>query len=340
MCIRDSAYNAAAAGDTIKLKPGTYTASGAGGNYNISLQKNLIITSSDGAASTILDGGMVGYRFFDMSSSSLDTTMQIIGLTFKRGRNEYSGGAMLIAGTDPRIKNCVFDNNKSQNHGGGAIWINSGSPVFINCTFKNNTCKGEGGAIVMNGTDDSPVFRGCTFIGNNSLSTFSQYTTNYGGAIKIGLLATTFTPSFTDCVFDSNKVESGYYSGWGGAVYAIASHEDTPPLKFTRCYFRGNTAKGLQNGFGGALHANNMGVELVNCSITGNTATTNSSSLNYYGRGGAIYLNTSSDLKIINCTIADNTASSINSSYDWGGGIYAYSSASSEFTMFLSLIHI
>ena len=84
----------------------------------------------------------MGYRFFDMSSSSLDTTMQIIGLTFKRGRNEYSGGAMLIAGTEPRIKHCVFDNNKSQNYGAGAIWINSGSPVFINCTCKNNTCKG------------------------------------------------------------------------------------------------------------------------------------------------------------------------------------------------------
>ncbi|MEC9106827.1 MAG: fibronectin type III domain-containing protein, partial [Candidatus Neomarinimicrobiota bacterium] len=343
------AYNAAAAGDTIKLKHGTYTGTG---NRNITIAKNIVIMSGTGtqggADSTSLDLQNNNYRHFTIgNSTTLDTGVVFIGLTFKNSNYSTNGGSIYVYNSSPRFKNCVFENNRSYLGHGGALWIKdtnddtySTSPVFQNCTFNNNSAKNSGGAICIEGYEGDLVFRSCTFTENNALSTESQLSSNYGGAIFFNSRDSDsdFTASFTDCVFDDNKAESGRYSGWGGAVYGESDHEDVTPLKFTRCYFRGNTAKGKQNGFGGALHANNIGVELVNCSITGNTATTNSEALNYYGRGGAIYLNTSSDLKIINCTIAGNTASSVYSSSDWGGGIYAYSSASSEFTMFNTIV--
>ena len=107
------------------------------------------------------------------------------------------------------------------------------------------------------------------------MSTYSQYSNNYGGAVYLYSNDTTFTASFADCVFDSNKAESGYYSGYGGAVFGRSLHEDGRPVTFVRSYFRGNTAKGRQNGSGGAIYMQ-AGFELVNCSITGNTATTSS----------------------------------------------------------------
>jgi len=349
------AYNAAAAGDTIKLKPGTYTGAG---NRNITIAKNIVITSRGGADSTSLDLQNNNYRHFTIgTTATLDTGVVFIGLTFKNSNYSYTGGSIYLYNSSPRFKNCVFENNKAYSSYGGAIHIKDNndthltSPVFQNCTFKDNSAKSHAGAIYIEGYEGTPVFRGCTFTGNNSLSTYSQYTSNYGGAVYLLSRDTTFTASFADCVFDSNKAESGYYSGYGGAVYAQSYNEDTRPATFVRSYFRGNTAKGRQNGYGGALNMD-IGFELVNCSITGNTATTSSTSSYYYGRGGAIYIDTyqrynssgspsyylGGDSKIINCTIAGNTASSTYSSSDWGGGIYANALASTEFTMFNTII--
>ena len=154
----------------------------------------------------------------------------------------------------------MFENNRAYSGSGGALWIKDNndthltSPVFQNCTFNNNSAKSNGGAIFIQGYEGTPLFRSCTFNENNALSTYSQYSNNYGGAVYLYSNDTTFTASFADCVFDSNKAESGNYSGYGGAVYAVSYNEDTRPIKFTRSYFRGNTAKGRQNGYGGALY--------------------------------------------------------------------------------------
>ncbi len=345
------AYNAAAAGDTIKLKPGTYTGTG---NRNIAIAKNIVITSRGGADSTSLDLQNNNYRHFTIgTTTTLDTGVVFIGLTFKNSNYSSTGGSIYVYNSSPRFKNCVFENNRSYSgSGGGALWIKDNndthltSPVFQNCTFNNNSARSNGGAIFIQGYEGTPLFRSCTFTENNALSTYSQYSNNYGGAVYLNSNDTTFTASFADCVFDSNKAESGYYSGYGGAVYAVSYNEDTRPIKFTRSYFRGNTAKGRQNGYGGALYLD-VGFELVNCSITGNTATTSSASSYYYARGGAVYMDNyqryysgyqGGDSKIINCTIAGNTASSTYSSSDWGVGIYAYSLASTEFTMFNTII--
>ena len=220
------AYNAAAAGDTIKLKPGTYTGTG---NRNITIAKNIVITSRGGADSTSLDLQNNNYRHFTIgTTTTLDAGVVFIGLTFKNSNYSSTGGSIYVYNSSPRFTNCVFENNRSYSGSGGALWIKDNndthltSPVFQNCTFNNNSAKNSGGAICIEGYEGDLVFRSCTFTENNALSTYSQYSNNYGGAVYLYSNDTTFTASFADCVFDSNKAESGYYSGYGGAVFGLS----------------------------------------------------------------------------------------------------------------------
>jgi Fibronectin type III domain./Protein of unknown function (DUF1565). len=102
------AYNAAAAGDTIKLKPGTYTGTG---NRDIAIAKNIVITSRGGADSTSLDLQNNNYRHFTIgTTTTLDTGVVFIGLTFKNNNNSSTGGSIYVYNSSPRFKNCVFEN--------------------------------------------------------------------------------------------------------------------------------------------------------------------------------------------------------------------------------------
>jgi len=115
-----AAYTAAAAGDTINLQSGTF--SGAG-NRNITLSKNLVITSVNGPDYTTLDAGGAGSHFHFATPG--DTLTHVIGLTLKNS----SESSFLISGSSPRITNCVFKDNVSTGNG-GAVNINGDAEVF------------------------------------------------------------------------------------------------------------------------------------------------------------------------------------------------------------------
>ena len=301
-----AAYTAAAAGDTIKLKSGTFTGSS---NRNITLSKNLVITSSHGPDSTILDANSVNRHFYFGTSG--DTLTHIIGLTLKNS----SGSSFYIEQSSPRITNCVFKSNVS-NYYGGAVYIQGGSevkaePLFTNCTFRDNQSGDSGGAIYMTGgssdNQSTPRFVGCTIISNDVLSDFDAYRGGSGGGISS---QGEMRPAFVDCQIDSNTVAPGYGYGYGGAAY-IYGYSGGAVTTFTRCTFRGNTVTPNRSASGGALYVSNGEIELTNCLISGNSAIGGGSS--YNGRAGGIfihqYMNYSagsyeaSESKIINCTI-------------------------------------
>ena len=80
---------------------------------------------------------------------SSDSTIVFDGITFKNGETDnFSGGAFTIYGTSKvYFRNCVFENNKS-NNGGGAVHVGSSSQAnFESCTFKDNETTNTGGAI-------------------------------------------------------------------------------------------------------------------------------------------------------------------------------------------------
>ncbi len=182
-------------GDTIMIKPGTY--SGAD-NRNIYLDpndsgksfsekyKNLVITSEKGAAETIFDAGNNGrhFRMTSNSKGSIDSTMQFIGLTFRGGRMNENGGSFHLDAEEeyysdpywtayrlnPKFVNCVFrDNRVSSSNStvsGGAFYLDEASPIFESCVFDSNYAM-SGGAIAVVGNPET--YRDTLWIRNSTI---------------------------------------------------------------------------------------------------------------------------------------------------------------------------
>lgn len=135
-----AAIAASAVGDVVMVRPGTYV-------ENILINKNITVQSTDGAASTVIDGGglTVVVRIDSSGSSSV-----LDGFTITNG-NANSGGGIYsgyYAGA-PVIRNCTFTNNHAIN--GGASYSTIGAhPRFYNCIFSGNTAN-YGGAFYAAG---------------------------------------------------------------------------------------------------------------------------------------------------------------------------------------------
>jgi len=154
-----AAINAAAAGDTIVVAPGTYHESLDWENKDLNLQ-------GAGAAQSIIDpssanGGPGGACLL---IQNLTASSRVDGFTFQDGTNSFGGGVS-NNGSNPTISNCTFTNN----HGalGGGIYNTNSSPTILNCTFTNNTAQFGGG--MYNNLSNS-VVTNCILWGNSAPS--------------------------------------------------------------------------------------------------------------------------------------------------------------------------
>ena len=103
-------------GDTIMIKPGTYTGSD---NRDLGIQvqnanesakyKNLVITSEKGPSVTIFDAGKQNRHFKIEAGNmgSIDSTLQIIGITFRGGRTSNEGGSFYLEASDGFYNNSL-----------------------------------------------------------------------------------------------------------------------------------------------------------------------------------------------------------------------------------------
>jgi len=173
-----AAVNAAASGDTVLVAAGTY--SGAG-NRDIDFGgKNLTVTSSAGAASTIIDCG--GYKSTDGSGNhrgfyihSGETAATISGFTVKNGYETDIQGV----------------NDSSNGNGGGICIVNTttGTITLTNCTVSGNTATFDGGGVYGDGGGvysennhgtgtDTITLTNCTVSGNNTQNGGGVYNEN------------------------------------------------------------------------------------------------------------------------------------------------------------------
>ena len=135
--------NAAQAGDTVLVAPGTYTE-----NINF-MGKAITVTSSGGPKATIIDGNaaapVAAFTTSEGPNSVLSRFTLRNGLgTFQFG---YNGGGVSISYASPTIEHNVITNNVSLGDGGG-IGVYFGSPVLTNNEItKNKTSVGGGIAI-------------------------------------------------------------------------------------------------------------------------------------------------------------------------------------------------
>ena len=199
-----------------------------------------ILSGEIGNTASLLDNTYsVVFAIAADSTAALDT------FTIEKAYSEFSGGGIYIDGANPTITNCTFRNNRAST-GGGLAAYNAGGATLTNCSFQNNTATYGGGA--------AAVYTGGTLIADT----------------------TTFTNNT---------------AGWGAG---IASDDSVITLR--SCWFTGGNAVTFN---GGALDHNNVQLTAINTVFANNQSAED---------GGALWLANATNASIINCTIYGNAA--------------------------------
>lgn len=167
--------------------------------------------------------------------SHVDFTIK--NCTFENNKSNLSGGAIASFGGKNYIENCIFNNNKSGENG-GAIFFTDGlsAPTIRRSTFTNNIAKQSGGAIyVSEHTDFDISYSNLT---NNECG-------NNGGAIFLGQLRS------TNHYFRNMTIENNKCGKEGGGVFADACGCNTADIKL----FGWNKIRYNTNAYGSASNA-------------------------------------------------------------------------------------
>lgn len=253
----NTAVSSVSDGDTVLVRPGTYTGSG---NTDIDFNGlRISLLGEQGAEYTIVDcGDSARAMHFHCGE---DTFSQVSGFTF-RGGAKVQGGALHCAGASPLVQSCVFSGNMAEKAGGAIYWADSGG-VIRDCSFDANsvsTYADDRGGAAVHCDGAYPRIARCTFFGGVA---------GNGGGICCVRNA---DPEIVGCVFESN--EAVFTNG--GAVYCFGGSDPS----IDACAFSGNIA--LRNG--GAVYSIDSSPTISDCFFSGNEVTTNP----YHRGGGAI----------------------------------------------------
>lgn len=219
----------------------------------------------------------------------LGGVLNITDSTFVNNRaNGGAGGAIHVLGSNLRLTNSTFNQNVATR------------------LLSNDPNTGFGGAIYIDGA----IFRGggninitgTTFTGNTAV--------NQGGAMYINLYGfRNEGMNITGSRFENNAVDDGVL-GFGGAISGGGSG-GAVRMRINSSVFIGNTANNdFQGGDGGAVAFPQIAnVTIGNSTFYENRALINCSGTSscFAGRGGALFLADGS-AQIINSTITGNTA--------------------------------
>jgi nitrous oxidase accessory protein NosD len=191
-----AAINAASAGDTVLVSPGTY-------NENIDFQgKAITVKGGEGASATIIDGGAAGPVANFSTNESRSSVLE--GFTLRNGMTIGSkaddGGGVYISHASPSI----LDNVVIENFGcsGTGIQVDFSSALVQGNTIsgnrKTNCSGGDGGGLEVGGAGSAQI------IGN----TITANESDFGGGIAVFAAG---TPTIEDNVIENNtaNIEGG-----------------------------------------------------------------------------------------------------------------------------------
>jgi fibronectin type 3 domain-containing protein len=285
------AINKAAAGDTVRLKPGTYTGYG---NYEIDFQgKNLVVMGDGGPDSVTIDlqaSSSNPRRAFHLANFAYSSAAKIQGLRIINGfapGPEYMGGAVLLENAGSvRIENCVIGPGNRAARGAGIAIINS------------NT--------VISGT----VIKG------NSAPMSSGYFGDAQGQ-GVGLFAQTYQTgnivTLENCLIHSNQgVASGTTNDMFGAGLFFDGQGTSAEFRVINCLLADNSlnrdgGSGWWAYGGAATVYNGAQVVFINCTITENRVANSQSAVD--GRGGALFVDgNNSSVYFLNSILWENQA--------------------------------
>jgi predicted outer membrane repeat protein len=210
------AVGAVSSGDTLLVRPGTYT--GSLNRYIDFGGKELVVRSTDGPATTVIDCQDAGIAFYLHSGELPEATVE--GFTITNGQGPNGAAFFIDSSSSCTIRNCVISNCEATSGNGGGIFCDDNSHVCVyDTTFRDNWAVTYGGGAMIWG--GSAIFRGCLFEANHGQIT--------GGGLFVFWQADVLIDS---CSFVSN---TAYYYG-GGVMFnqATGTIED--------CTFYNNTA--------------------------------------------------------------------------------------------------
>ena len=255
-----AAINAANNGDTILVAPGTYIE-----NLNFK-GKAITVTSSGGAAVTIVDGNAQGPVATFITSEASNSVLN--GFTLRNGVPSnsfpifFEGGGIAIYHASPTITNNVITGNVAVC--GVGIETEGGSPVIRGNTITgNNQGGGDGGC----GGGGIEVLGGAPQIIGNTITNNSLPGGGFGGGIEVN----GGSPTIQNNYIAGNSVFNS-----GGAINIVNGGSSV----VVQNIIVNNSAGG--GGSGGGINIQTPAEEtavIINNIIVGNTAFDNSSGL-------------------------------------------------------------
>lgn len=210
--------NAANNGDTVLVAPGTYY-------ENIDFEgKAITVTSSGGAATTIIDGGAVLYHATVSFKSGELRNSVLSGFTVQNGGN--NAGGVVVSGASPTISNNIITGNACM-----GVYVGAGAALIQGNTISNTTdpndeyCPYAGSGLALGGTGSA----GGSIVIGNIIEDNKQGVAN-GGGIAIN--------AAEGSVIESNTIRNNA-SGPGGITV-----QNTHSLIFVQNLVYGNAAVG------------------------------------------------------------------------------------------------
>ena len=268
------AINAANNGDTVLVAPGTYVE-----NINFS-GKAITVTSSGGAAQTVLDGGMSAPVVTFSGGEGLNSVLN--GLTLQNGRSTfasfYEAGGIYVGSASPTITNNVIQNNAACSDGGG-ISVGRGSPLIQGNTIQNNTqsaCSGGSGGsgIAIGGIGSAQIIG--NLIANNS------WRSGNGGGISLNAAG---TPTIRGNIITGNTATGVSPAAQGGGIYAA---NNSNALIVQNLIYNNNAGQG--SGIYLSVSSGDRGPLLVNNTIIGGSGSNLGSALYAIGFDNQVVL--------------------------------------------------
>jgi hypothetical protein len=244
--------NAAAAGDTVVVGPGTYV-------ENLSIVgKDLVLKSEQGPEVTTLDGSSQPETALYLSGQSPAAVVDGFTITGGRGRQAGSivlGGAILLETSSASIHNNHFSHNgiPAITRYGGAIMVHlNSSPLISENTFIENTADLGGGISVSSGT---PVIRGNSFQANTC-------------RLDGGGIYAVFNSGFV--TIEDNEFVENTAGDHGGGIHIGGSSSSQVRIAWN--LFARNRADGSAHDYiaGGAIRVASVSGTIVNNTIVSN----------------------------------------------------------------------
>lgn len=281
-----AAVDEAAAGDTILIGAGTYP-------ENVEVYKGLTLRGA-GPELTIIDGNNAGGVLWTEAypNEAAPNGITLSGVTVQNGAS-IDGAGITNFGHLTLDNSRVINNTAVQRAGG--IW-NQGTITVTNSLIADNSAGSSAGG----GLYQQPVIQAKTTLIN------SEVAGNMAGAQGGGIYIGGGSFSMTATTVANNRAESSGPAG--GGIFLLTPQ----PVTIEASAIHSNQA----NDNGGGLSTGVTPVTIINTTVSGNTAVSNS--------GGGLYFFHVAEVTLNNVTITQNSA---GASASGGGGLSQLGSA-------------